>query len=237
MVNFQEVNCDCLLVIISYLSLTDQCKLALCSKRFNSLCLSESTFKTHVKRKFPTFPHIKIYAVVKSWKLTAKYFHELVHPVEILVYEVLPQWIFRLSKGYIWTDLLPGSTIARLTLQETIYLVECYQTVYRDLILVTPGETDTFWDIMFPAWKKGDQTILWDHEPEYLLGRPPGHFVLDGWNNLGCYIRCCIQSSLEREATGIVDHTIDILGLPRSLPSIRTSLLKVISMNIHHVHE
>lgn len=234
---FEHLNQDCLLLIISYLSLSDQHCMAQCSTQFNALCLNESVFKRHVKTKFKQFDYDKIYRSLKSWKLTALYLYDLTLPVEILVYEVLPQWIFRLSKGYIWTDIFPGSVYEDYTLQEAIYLVECYQTVFRQLMCTPPCKIrhETFWNILYPAWQHGPKTEMWTWENEHEMfgyGVPAGRFLHPGSNNMGFYVRAHIQDALVEERAEIVNQTMDIVQVPRSLPSVRNLLLKVISQVI-----
>ena len=242
MVNFQELNCDCLLLIVSYLSLQEQAKLAQCSKWLNALCLTESTLKAHVKHEFSAFPYTKIYAAVKSWKLTIQYHRKMLGPARVLIYEVIPNYVFRLANEN-WMlqpfGPYPGNFhMCSMFLQESIYMIECYQSAFNELIVNQPKQAnlpESFWKLLFPVWISGNKTELWSQEAEGFTG-PRGHYALSGWNNYGFTVRGFIHDTLQELAQDILNDTMDISQLPRSLPSVRNQLSKILLMKIVNVY-
>ena len=72
--------------------------------------------------------------------------------------------------------------------------------------------------------------------PQPAFVGPPGHFNIDGWDNFGFFVRVEFQREIEEEAHSIVEQTMDIVQVPRSLPSVRKLLLKVLQLNILNIY-
>ena len=227
-----DLNLDCLLHIINFLSLDDQTKLARCCKLFNSLCLNEREFQRYVKQEFGSFDYRRIHRTCKTWRETAHHFHDTVLQVRLFIREVLPQWIFRLSDGHPWCLIFPESHMTRCTVLETIYLIECIHNVYPQLMEMTPSndrDNDMFWQIIYKQWLIGPKSNLWDLPLTHAYFPPPrGQPDAQGMNNLVFFVRIHIQRSLSHFAMDMIDQTLDILHLPRSTPSTRNMLYKII---------
>ena len=212
------LNVDCLLHIIAFLSLKDQASLALCCRQLSSLCLNERILKRHVESTYGDFDYPRMYRNLGTWKVTACFLQDISHPVQVLLRQVMPDWITKFTCALPWQ--LIGVDMGD-ALYEGLSMNACYITHYPQLV----GVKDPFWKIMAKTWKGSPKTVLWNRPTT--IPRYP-RFC----QNVGFFVRLLIQQRIDKYSYWMVNETLDILGKPRSLPSVRNLLMGILQMNV-----
>ena len=139
----------------------------------------------------------------------------------------------RMAEGNIWIRVFPESRVAHCTVLETIYIIESYQNVYTQLIEMirrNDSDNDMFWHVIYKEWQRGPKSVLWNVPLANAYFRPPRdqpQIQMAGLNNIGFYARIHMQQGLKSLANDMIDQKLDILQLPRSIPSIRNMLYKI----------
>ena len=224
-----KLNADCLMHITSFLALETQAKLARCCQRMKLVCLTEKDFKDYATTTFPEIDYRAYYAKFNSWRATAKYLKDTVRPLQIVLFRVMPANYDHLSDPLLWTIF--GDTY----MDEVKAAVACYQQAYPGLLkAIEEGNDDLFWGHLFKVWQTGPKSDLWDqplaqisrhYYPEHLKRRPD-------CLSTGFYLRRYVQKTISRQASYLIDQTLDILEKPRSLPSVRNLLQTILSIII-----
>lgn len=217
---FMDLNFDCLLIIINYLCLADQANLARCCKGLNSLCLRERTFKTKLHKYMYQFDLQRIYINLGSWRRTARYWTEVVYPLEMFNWKIMPRYIDRYINSYNNLRLMGVDDDDAYI--EAKAMIDCYKQLYPYLLNThIPPKS-----LMLNAWHSSEKSELWNWEVSSVHNYPLS------CRNLGFLTRLTFQSYIDKHVAEMIDELLDELKQPRSLPSVRNLIFTILPMNM-----
>ena len=136
---------DCILSIITFLSLADENNLGRTCRQMAALCLRETSFKRYVKRKYSVINYEKVYKNLKSWKKTAHHLWLTVYPIQVLVFDIFDQFFHRFAM-----QLNPWRLCPFCVYVECNHLKRIYQKCYPGIIEAS-SQDEAYYNAFVPA--------------------------------------------------------------------------------------